>query len=93
LLSQRPNNFTFQEKTMKKLQQLCIAGVFTLVFTTATLAGDIHTGGAPQLPPPNQSSATRPGNTETPGLQNSQAMSDSVADVVLNLLQTMLSAF
>ena len=30
---------------MKKLQQLCLAGVFTLLLTTATFAGEIGTGG------------------------------------------------
>ena len=71
---------------MKRLQQLCMTGLFTLVLTTATFAGDIHTGGAQPLPP-DQSSAPMPGDIEA------GAMSDSVADIVLNLLQTMLSAF
>jgi hypothetical protein len=78
---------------MTKLQNVCMAGVFTLVLTTATFAGDIHTGGAPQPPPPTQSSATTPGEISTPGIQSPQAMSDSVADIALNLLQTMLSMF
>lgn len=78
---------------MKKLQQLCIAALLTLVLTTVALAGDIHTGGAPEPPPPNQPSATMPGEIETPGLKNSQATSDSVADFGLDLLQIMLSAF
>ena len=73
---------------MKKLQQLCMAGVFTLALTTAGFAGDIQTGGSPQPPPPNQSSATTPGDIHT-----GQAISDSVADIALNLLQTMLSVF
>src|SRR5882762_4040141 len=84
--AQRPINFTFQEKTMKKLQQLCMAGMFTLALTTAALAGDIQTPGSPQPPPPSQSSTTTPGDIETPGIQN-QAINDSVPDVVLNLLQ------
>jgi hypothetical protein len=78
---------------MKKVQQLCMAGVFTLVLTTATFGGEIATGGAPQPPPPNQSSATTPGEISTPGIQSPQATSDSVADIALNLLQTMLSMF
>lgn len=78
---------------MKKLQQLCMAGAFTLVLTTATFAGEISTGGAPQPPPPNQTSAATLGDTATPGIRNPQATSDSVADIVLNLLQTMLSVF
>jgi len=78
---------------MKKLQQLCMAGVFTLALTTATFAGEISTGGSPQPPPPNQSSATAPGEIQTPGIQSPQATSDSVTDFALNLLQTMLSVF
>jgi hypothetical protein len=78
---------------MKKLRQFCIVSVFTLVLTTATFAGEIATGGAPQPPPPNQSSATTPGEISTPGIQSPQAMSDSVTDIALNLLQTMLSVF
>jgi len=81
---------------MKKLQQLCMAGVFTLVLTTATFAGDIQTPGItqPPPPPPDGLSAITPGDIETgPGVQNSQATSDSVTDIALNLLQTMLALF
>lgn len=80
---------------MKKLQQLCVASMFTLVLTTATFAGDISTGGIPQPPPPGASSALAPGDIDTPGrgVQNPQAKSDSVTDLALNLLQTMLSMF
>jgi hypothetical protein len=80
---------------MKKLQQLCMAGVFTLVLTTATFAGEISTGGLtqPPPPPPDGLSATAPGDIATGGLQNSGPSSDSVADIALNLLQTMLSVF
>jgi hypothetical protein len=71
-----------------------MAGVFTLVLTTATFAGDIHTGGiAPPPPPPDESSATTQGDIATGGLQSPQGTSDSVADIALNLLQTMLSVF
>ena len=80
---------------MKKLQQLCMAGVFTLVLTTATFAGEISTGGfaPPPPPPPDELSATTPGDIQTGGIQNPQATSDSVADIALGLLQTMLSVF
>jgi len=78
---------------MKKLQQLCMAGVFTLVLTTTTFAGDIHTGGLTQ-PPPDESWPTTSGGIETgTGAQNPEAISDSVADIALDLLQTMLSVF
>ena len=81
---------------MKKLQQLCMAGVFTLVLTTATFAGEISTGGfaPPPPPPPDELSATTPGSIETgSGVQNPQAISDSVTDIALDLLQRMLSVF
>jgi hypothetical protein len=87
------NNSTFQEKTMKKLQQLCMAGVFTLVLTMTAFAGHIQTPGVMQ-PPPDESSPTTLGDTETgPGVQNPEAISDSVTDIALDLLQTMLSVF
>lgn len=78
---------------MKKLQRLCVLSVFTLVLTTTTFAGDIQTPGSPQPPPPSASSAITPGDISTPGIQSPQAMSDSVADIALNLLQTMLAVF
>lgn len=79
---------------MKKLQQFCSAGVFTLMLTTATFAGDIQTGGKTQPPPPSASSTSAPGDIHTgQGIQSSQATSDSVIDIALNLLQTMLSVF
>ena len=78
---------------MKKLRQLCMSGVFTLVLTTATFAGDIHTGGIAPPPSADESSATTQGDIATGGLQSPQGTSDSVADIALNLLQTMLSVF
>lgn len=78
---------------MTKLRQLCIAGVFTLVLTTATFGGEIQTPGSPQPPSSNQSSATTAEEFSTSGIQSSRAVSDSVATTALNLLQTMLSMF
>lgn len=66
---------------MKKLRQLCLAAMFTLALTTATLAGDIATPGRTQPSSPDES------------IQNPQATNDSVADIALDLLQTMLSVF
>jgi hypothetical protein len=79
---------------MKKLQRLCIAGVFLLVLTTTAFAGDIHTPGITHPPPPVESSATTLGHIQPDGAKESpQAMSDSVVDIALNLLQTVLSRF
>ena len=78
---------------MKKLKQLCMANLFTLVLTTATFAGDIQTGGTPQPPPPAASSTSAPGDISTGGIQMPITINDSVADIALNLLQTMLAVF
>jgi hypothetical protein len=81
---------------MKKFRQVCMAGVFTLLLTTATFAGEIATGGftAPPPPPPDELTATTPEEIQTGwGIQNWQATRDSVADISLNLLQTMLALF
>lgn len=81
---------------MKKLRQLCVATVFTLVLTTVTLGGDISTGGKtePPPPPPPASSAITSGEIRTEqDIQNPEAMSDSVVHFALNLLQIMLTVF
>ena len=78
---------------MKNMKRLCLVGVFTLVLTTTSFAGDIQTGKAPP-PPPDQPSATTPGQMDAPpAIQNRQGASDSIEDIALNLLQTMLSVF
>jgi hypothetical protein len=82
------NNITFQEKTMKKLQRLCVAGTFTLLLTMSALAGDIQTPGKTQPPPPPESSIPAPGD-----IQTGNEIQNSVAEIALNLLQTMLSVF
>jgi len=73
---------------MKKLQRLCVAGVFTLLLTTSTFAGDIQTPGKTPPPPPDESSTLASGD-----IQTGYEIQDSVADIALNLLQTMLSVF
>lgn len=79
---------------MKALQQLCGAAVFILVLTSATFGGDISTGGKTEPPPPPTSSTTAPGERQTEqDLQNPEVMSDSVVDIALNLLHTMLLVF
>lgn len=80
---------------MKNLQRLSVVGVFILVLTATTFAGDIETPGRAQPPPPGQSTVMAPGDISTPGrgTQNSQATSDSVAEIALSLLQLMLSVF
>jgi len=79
---------------MKKLQQISMAAVLTLMLATGVFAGIIETPATPPPPPPPDAlSATSSGDIATGGLQNPQAMSDSVADIALNLLHTMMSVF
>jgi len=78
---------------MRSLQRLCVVGVFSLVLTTTTFAGDIHTGIASPAPP-DQSSVIEPGHIQSPqAIENPQGTSESVADIALSLMQTMLSVF
>jgi hypothetical protein len=70
---------------MKKLQQLCVAGVFTLALTTVTFAGDIDTPGKTQPPPPAASSTLEPGDIHT-----GYEIQNSVTDIALNLLLSVL---
>ena len=83
---------------MKKLQRLCVATVFTLVLTSATLAGDISTPGIAQpSPTPAPSSAMSAGEIPTNGRSSTSDVdvseSSLLTDVALDLLQIMLSVF
>jgi hypothetical protein len=94
MLSSSPGNsgqtIAFQEKTMRRLQQLSIAAVLTLTLATGALAGIMESPPAPQALP-----ATATGTIETPpsDRQDSAVPSESVAEVALNLLQSALSMF
>lgn len=77
---------------MKKLQELCLAGVFTLVLTTATFAGEIPTGGKTEPPPPPvPASATASGEIATNPNDNDQYQ--LLEDIVPDLLLIVLSVF
>ena len=84
---------------MKKLQRLGLATVFSLVLTSATLAGEISTPGIAQpSPTPVPSSAMAAGEVPTIGESSSTSEVDlsestSVTDVALDLLKIMLSVF
>lgn len=79
---------------MKKLQQLCLAGVFTLVLTTATFAGHIDTGGKTAPPPPPASaSTTTSGEIPTAAKDDAAYEYQLIEDIALELLRTMLSVF
>lgn len=82
---------------MKKLQRLGIATVFTVVFTSATLAGEISTPGIVQpSPTPAPSSAIAAGEIPINGSSSTSedvSESTSLTDVAVGLLQLMLSVF
>ena len=85
---------------MKKLQRLCVATVFTLVLTSATLAGEIHTPGIAQpTPTPTPASSSAMAAGEIPIGESSSTSEVDVSEstlltnVALNLLQIMLSVF
>ncbi len=75
---------------MRRLQQLSMAAVLTLMLATGALAGIMETPPSPAAPP-----ATATGTVETaPSDQQASAVpSESVAEVALNLLQSALSMF
>jgi hypothetical protein len=83
---------------MKKLQRLSLAVVFTVVLTSAALAGDISTPGIAQpTPTPTPQSAMAAG--EIPISKSSNPSETDVSeiswltDVALNVMQVMLSVF
>ena len=84
---------------MKKLQRLGLATAFSLVLTSPTLAGEIHTPGIAQptpTPTPDSSSAIvvvipTGDNSSTSDLDASA--SASLTGVAFDLLQIVLSVF
>lgn len=79
---------------MKKLQELCLAAVFTLVLTTATFAGEIPTGGkTPPAPPPASASSTPSGEIAIEPNTNESDEYQLFNDIVPDLLRLMLSVF
>jgi hypothetical protein len=79
---------------MKKIQQLCLATVFTLVLITPAFAGEIGTGGKSEPPPPPTSASTTT-SSEVPlaPKDDGEYEYQLIEDIALELLQTMLSVF
>jgi hypothetical protein len=79
---------------MRKLRQLSMAVVLTLMLGTYALAGIIDTPPAP-APEPEPPSATVMGTIDTPpsGEQLEATATDPVVDIALTLLQGALSLF
>ena len=80
---------------MKKLRQLSLATALTFMVATGALAGTIDTPAVPPPPPPDSSSSVAThGDMETPGVTQGPGLaSDSVTEVALSLLQSVLSVF
>lgn len=79
---------------MKKIQELCLAGVFTLVLTTATLAGEIPTGGKTEPPPPPvPASAIASGEIANDPNDNEGNKYHLLEDIVPDLLLIIFSVF
>lgn len=82
---------------MKNLQRLCASVVLTLALAASVFAGQIDTGKTPPPPPPT--SATAAGQIDT-GIAppdttpNGETTSvESVTEIALNLLQSVLALF
>jgi hypothetical protein len=77
---------------MKKLQQISMVVVLTLMLATGTFAGIIETGVTGDPPPnPPPASALDPGSAIA--TSNQPSSEDSFGMVALHLLQTMLTVF
>jgi hypothetical protein len=82
---------------MKNLRQLCVAFVFTCALAMPAFAGQIDTMAVP--PPPPAPAAATAGEIDTGvagqiEIGSSEATAtDSVTEVALNLLQSVLSLF
>jgi hypothetical protein len=81
---------------MKKLKQLSLATALTFMLATGAFAGTIDTPAVQPPPPPDSSSATTSGTIDCPAVGETQGpglASDSVTEVALSLLQSVLSVF
>ncbi len=80
---------------MKRIKQLSMAGIITVVLAITTFAGEIHTGVAAPPPPPPQAaySATEPSDISGVGeILIPIAPSGLATEITLSLLQ-LLSVF
>ena len=80
---------------MKKLKQLSLATALTFILASYAFGGIIDCPAVPPPPPPDSSSSiATPGDMETPGVTQGPGLaSDSVTEVALSLLQSVLSVF
>jgi hypothetical protein len=79
---------------MKKVQELFLAIVFTVVLTTAAFAGEIPTGGkTPPPPPPAPTSATASGENAIAATDTEGDEYQFLENIVPDLFLVMLSVF
>lgn len=80
---------------MRKLRQLSIAIVLTLVLSASAFAGIIGGGPEPPPAPPEPPSATATGiiGTSPSAAQPVDMLTVPVVDIALNLMQSVLSVF
>jgi hypothetical protein len=80
---------TFSGETMRKLRQLSMAAVLAIMLAPAAFAGIIGT--VPE-PPPEPPPASAPQTIETsPNTEPGVLANDPVVDLVLDLMQSVLS--
>jgi hypothetical protein len=90
-------NTLFRRKTMRKLRQLSIAVVLALMLAPGAFAGIIGGGPDPGIigggpePPPEPPSATATGTVGTGASAEPVSATDPAVDVVLDLMQSVLS--
>jgi hypothetical protein len=88
---------SIQEKSMKSLKKVCAAVLLTLIISLTTLAGDMSCGIT--APPPQQSQAATTGDISAGIASADKATGDeamvanSVTEIALNLMQSVLSLF
>jgi len=78
---------------MKKIKQLGMAVVIAMMIGTRAYAGTIHTGVSAPPPPPPQATLAAPGDIYIGENQDSGMTNEPLPDVVLMLLQSVLSVF
>ncbi len=77
---------------MKNLRALCASVVLALALTTPALAGTMHTPVATP-PPPAPQGDIHTGVTDQENAGDEATASDSVTEIALSLLQSVLSLF
>lgn len=86
-------NFTFQENPMKHLKRFATVAVFVLTLTTASFAGQISTGITSPPPPPQNSIEQADANNVGGEVTTDAQASDSVVEVALSLVESLLALF